>query len=207
MEQEDSYYLQDSRSLTGTNLMFWAKGGSYTSDIERAEVFTKEAAVAQNQSRSSDLPWPKSYIDARTRPVVDHQYLKDKPTTEGDAFYAQVRGRFDGNDITLLAKEGTKETTNLAHAKVFSREEVFMEWIGNSQLTVWPKHYIDGKQRRAVSSLNVNSKESLKGTGIVVKQYKQVSKDRYRCGRCQCFMTAENYYTQDCSRCGTDNRP
>lgn len=41
-----------------------------------AHIYTKEQAVKQHESRHSDIPWPKDYIDARTRPAVDMQYIK-----------------------------------------------------------------------------------------------------------------------------------
>lgn len=71
------FYLQDSRSYVGNDMLFWAKDGKgYTTDMSRAEVYTKEMAVAQHQRRETDIPWPKDYIDARTRPAVDMQYAK-----------------------------------------------------------------------------------------------------------------------------------
>jgi len=39
-------------------------------------VYTKDEAVSQHRSRETDIPWPKDYIDARTRPAVDMQYVK-----------------------------------------------------------------------------------------------------------------------------------
>jgi hypothetical protein len=73
----DLYYLQDSRSYVGNDMLFWAKDGKgYTTDLRRAEVFTQEDAITRHRSRETDIPWPKEYIDARTRPAVDMQYVK-----------------------------------------------------------------------------------------------------------------------------------
>ena len=73
----DQFYLQDSRSYVGNDMLFWAKDGKgYTTDINKAHVYTKEKAVAQHESRNSDIPWPKDYIDAKTRQAVDLQYVK-----------------------------------------------------------------------------------------------------------------------------------
>lgn len=72
----DEFYVQDSRSIVGNDLMWWGiEGIGYTSDVSKARVFTMAQAVAQHQTRDTDIPWPKAYIDARTRPVVDHQYI------------------------------------------------------------------------------------------------------------------------------------
>lgn len=71
-----NYYLQDSRSYTGNNLMWWAKGGSgYTSNLLLAQVYTRDAAQRQHNARPTDIPWPVDYIQARAQPVVDHQHL------------------------------------------------------------------------------------------------------------------------------------
>ncbi|HQS59933.1 MAG: hypothetical protein B7Y56_03255 [Gallionellales bacterium 35-53-114] len=73
----DQYYLQDSRNYVGNDVLWWKKGGAgYTTDLREAEVYSKDAAVRKHECRESDIPWPKDYIDARTRPAVDFQYIK-----------------------------------------------------------------------------------------------------------------------------------
>lgn len=80
----DLYYLQDNRSYVGNDILFWAKDGSgYTTDISKAETYTKEDAISHHQSRESDVPWPKDYIDARTRPAVDMQYVEIELALKG----------------------------------------------------------------------------------------------------------------------------
>ncbi|HJV53068.1 MAG TPA: hypothetical protein VJ652_16495 [Noviherbaspirillum sp.] len=72
----DQYYLQDSRSYVGNDMLFWAKDGNgYTTDLRKAQVYAKAEAVSRHQSRETDIPWPKSYIDAKTRPAVDMQHV------------------------------------------------------------------------------------------------------------------------------------
>lgn len=73
----DQFYLQDSRDYVGNDMLFWAVDGKgYTTDMRKAHVYTKAEAVQQHQSRETDIPWPKDYIDACTRPAVDMQYVK-----------------------------------------------------------------------------------------------------------------------------------
>ena len=72
----NEYYLQDNRSYVGNDILFWADKGGYTTDVSKAEVFTKDKAVRQNQCRETDIPWPKEYIDSITRPAVDMQYAE-----------------------------------------------------------------------------------------------------------------------------------
>ena len=73
----DLFYLQDSRSYVGNDVLWWAnKGeGGYTTDLRKARLFTKVEAQSQHDARETDIPWPKEYIDARTRPAVDMQYI------------------------------------------------------------------------------------------------------------------------------------
>ena len=73
----DLFYLQDSRSYVGNDVLWWAKGGNgYTTDLSKAQTYTADEAQRQHNARRSDIPWPKSYIDAKTRPAVDMQYIK-----------------------------------------------------------------------------------------------------------------------------------
>lgn len=73
----DQFYLQDSRSYVGNDMVFWRKdGGGYTTDVSKAGVWTKDDAQAQHNMRETDIPWPKAYIDAKTRPAVDMQYVR-----------------------------------------------------------------------------------------------------------------------------------
>lgn len=74
----NEFYLQDKRNYVGNDILFWAKGGGYTTDVSKAEVFTKERAIMLNKSRETDIPWPKEYIDNKTRPAVDMQYVNIK---------------------------------------------------------------------------------------------------------------------------------
>ena len=78
------YYLQDNRSYVGNDMLWWAKDGrGYTTDLSKAHVYTKEEAVKQNQSRETDIPWPKEYIDERIRPAVDMQYCDKTVALKG----------------------------------------------------------------------------------------------------------------------------
>lgn len=78
------FYLQDSRSYVGNDVLWWAKDGKgYTTDLSKAHVYAKEDAVAKHNCRETDIPWPKDYIDAKTRPAVDMQYIKRSEALEG----------------------------------------------------------------------------------------------------------------------------
>lgn len=74
---EQLFYLQDSRSYVGNDVLWWAKDGNgYTTDLSKAHAYTREEAQRQHNARRSDIPWPKAYIDEKTRPAVDAQYIR-----------------------------------------------------------------------------------------------------------------------------------
>jgi DNA-directed RNA polymerase subunit RPC12/RpoP len=79
----DLFYLQDSRSYVGNDVLWWAKGDGYTTDLSKARLFTKEDAQRHHNARETDIPWPKYYIDAKTRPAVDMQYIRRDEALRG----------------------------------------------------------------------------------------------------------------------------
>lgn len=78
------FYIQDSRSYVGNDVLWWAKDGKgYTTDLSKAETYTQHDAQAMHYNRISDIPWPKEYIDAHTRPAVDAQYINRSDALSG----------------------------------------------------------------------------------------------------------------------------
>jgi hypothetical protein len=70
------FYLQDSRSYVGNDVLWWAFGGKgYTTDVSKAQIYSSSEAQQMHRSRPTDIPWPKEYIDGKTRPAVDMQYI------------------------------------------------------------------------------------------------------------------------------------
>ena len=51
-------------------------GKGYTTDLNRAHVYTREEAYKQHTMRPSDRPWPVEYIRSISRPTVDMQHAK-----------------------------------------------------------------------------------------------------------------------------------
>lgn len=73
----DLWYLQDTRQYVGNDVLWWAKDGKgYTTDVSKAHVYSFDAAFRQAAVRDTDRPWPKSYIDGKTRPAVDFQHIR-----------------------------------------------------------------------------------------------------------------------------------
>lgn len=72
---ETLFYLQDARTFIGNDMVLWRRGGGYTTDVSQAALLTRRRAIAQNECRPTDIPWPKDYIDGKTRPTVVVQYI------------------------------------------------------------------------------------------------------------------------------------
>lgn len=119
----DEYYLQDSRGLTGTRMMFWREGGGYTSNLSEAEVFTRQKAYAQNNCRSEDIPWPKPFIDSHSEMSVDCQYLDEDKFEPSTKFYQYQARNWDGNDLYWYKEDGKTVTTNLDDAFIMEVTE------------------------------------------------------------------------------------
>lgn len=79
----DGFYLQDSRTYVGNDMVWWAKDGNgYTTDLRKAHLFTAQD-VAKGVSRADDIFWPASYINSLSRPAVDHQYTDMSAALKG----------------------------------------------------------------------------------------------------------------------------
>lgn len=102
------FYLQDSRSYVGNDVLWWAKeGNGYTTDLSKAHVYSKEEAVAQHNFRETDIPWPKDYIDAKTRPAVDVQYIKRAEALAGTGIVLRTAKKDLRDDLSKCAECGS----------------------------------------------------------------------------------------------------
>ncbi|WP_423812542.1 hypothetical protein [Pseudomonas viridiflava] len=199
------FYLQDSRSYVGDGLTFWALGGGYTTNLNKAELFTADQATSH---RDTDIPWPKTYIDERAHLGVDHQYVSKteaaaKPT-EGCQCVLQIQKQWNGNDI-FFAKWPFGGTDRLERAHRLTLEAA--NAIGDDDLTIWPLDYIVARARRLVHRQDVDLKQALLGTGIKLsKPVKSRSRASLQnCSGCGRFVSSPSY--DDCRNCGADNRP
>jgi len=208
MSAGDAFYLQDSRSLTGDYMMFWAQDGKgYTSDLRKAHVYTKDEAMSQHRCRESDIPWPKEYIDDRTHQAVDMQYLKD---AEANPYFAnpdcvfvfQVDKGFNGNDVYWQYPENSDPPNGTNFEAAFSSRI-----LQARKLTPWPLDYIETKARPVVHAQCVSRKQALKGTGITLIKPKKYKEPPLRCAGCNRFMSSHQFWSGDCKKCGTDSRP
>ena len=82
---EKKYYIRDSRSYVGNNLVFWAKGSSgYTCHIGDAELYTEEEAQSIHANRKTDVPMLKEEVEAAATLQVDVQLLRKNREDGGE---------------------------------------------------------------------------------------------------------------------------
>ena len=106
------FLLQDSRSYVGNDVLWWAQDGKgYTTDVSKAHVYTQEEAVRQHQHRETDIPWPRDYILARTRPAVDFQYIDRAVALQGTGI------------VLRKPERQRREAFRCVHCGRFMREE------------------------------------------------------------------------------------
>jgi len=75
--KEILYYIQDTRQYVGNSVLWWQLGGGYTTDIEKAEKFTKEQAI-NICKRETDKAWLCNHVNKHVKKHVDMQYLDGK---------------------------------------------------------------------------------------------------------------------------------
>ena len=206
------FYLQDSRShaYVGDGLSFHAKEGrGYVTDLDKAELFTQEQATGH---RETDIPWPKDYIDARTRLGVDHQYvdLAEAFEQHPDAteFYLQKPNAWNGNNLIWLGSlvmfsSDLKLAVKVAAADIAKTARR----CGQHGAVAWPAAYIDAHSRRLVERDDVNLKEALRGTGIKLPRPRKIPMMMFNCAGCGRFVSDRQRYEHNCRNCGADNRP
>jgi hypothetical protein len=187
--------------------MFWAKSGKgYTSDLSEAAVYTQAQAVAQHQSRVSDIPWPTAYLLQKTRQVVDFQYVRQSAVVSDTPCYLQDSCITVGNELTFVASTCEGRTDNILNARVYSKEDALAEQRRCGSMVPWPKMYLDQMTRTAVDFRFVRLEDALANTGIVLQKLKPLRRPRYQCGGCGVFMSQQGFYAGTCIRCGVANR-
>lgn len=200
------FYLRDTRSNTGSNASFWAKKGSYTTNLNDAEVLTEEDALRQHKSRETDLPVAVEFVTGKTRQRVDFQYLDASPTLrDADKHVVIIGGQWDGNDVPFVGENG--RTFEFDEAKVFELEQGCVLAATNYNYRIYPYDDIKAIVRLTVDAAHVQPKACADFAGFTLNEPPKCRKPVYRCDGCGVFMSEYQRYTSDCRKCGCDNRP
>ncbi|QHB83396.1 hypothetical protein GIS01_15135 [Aeromonas veronii] len=162
------FYLRDSRSNTGSSCMFWAASGGYTTNLDKAEVFTMSVAQSHFDDRHTDVPLSKALVDELATVRVDHQYLDESQggeVVDGGEYVIHVnRGDYDGNDVYWKAERGC--TVNLSDALVLTKDEAEQAMRFLDDAAIYPFLYAVSISRRTFQARNINERRMITVAGI-----------------------------------------
>jgi hypothetical protein len=207
------FYLQDSRDYVGDGLSFWAQGGGYTTNLDKAEVRTRAHAVSQHECRETDVPWPKAYIDERAHYGVDCQLMKEEASdallVPGSRVYLHVPRNWNGNDVYWIgwSKEHTADLGRACNLDLGQTQIEFAGDLATGVRKVWSAEYIDTIRRRLVWRQDVDLREALRGTGIKLVKPKKPRMMMFNCVGCGRFISDDMRYQHHCRNCGASNTP
>jgi hypothetical protein len=165
------FYLRDSRSDVGNSCMFWAKDGAgYTTNLDKAHVYTLEEAQRHFNSRHTDVPLAKELVDELARVRVDHQCLKDDSSHKSAVAECVIRmgTRTDGNDVFWVTMLG--HSANYHKASLFTYQEAteaINQMDGDSlRAEIYLRSDIDAIARRTFQASNINERKMITAAGI-----------------------------------------
>lgn len=181
---ENIFYLQDTRSTLGNNVVFWnIDGCGYGTNLDKLETYTLEEAQDHHNNRNSDVPLLKSLVDKLSIKAVDMQVLPTSTDEDpNDEYIIQHNQNYNGNDILFLANQG--ETFEYNKAKVFSKSEIGTVTKYFSQYTIFSKTSLDKICRRTFQTHNIDEKSMIKVSGIKLVKPKRVRPTTGNCPTC-----------------------
>ncbi|HDN9019626.1 hypothetical protein OB953_00150 [Aeromonas salmonicida] len=164
-----SFYLRDTRTNVGSTCMFWAlNGNGYTSNLDKAHIYTLEEAQSHFNDRHTDVPLSKALVDELCTVRVDHQYLDESQggeVADGGEYVIHVsRGDYDGNDVYWKAERGC--TANLSDALVLTKDEAEQAMRFLDDAVIYPFLYAVSISRRTFQARNVNERRMITAAGI-----------------------------------------
>ncbi|EFN5018078.1 hypothetical protein FQJ41_05890 [Escherichia coli] len=199
------FYMMCSRETVGNNASFHCHNGNgYSSDIDRAHVYTLEAAQkAWNCGRDIDQPVCADSVDAMAVWHVDCQYIPTESLIESDctAYVAYKKGSWNGNDVYWL-QHGGLPTDDFSKATIFSvanKNEPGIVWL--------PFSIADAAKRRTFNINNFNRRTMVQGAGLVMPDWlkeqnrrkkSRSGKVRWNCPHCGKITWQYSPYDFEC---------
>ncbi len=166
-----TFYLRDTRSNTGSSCMFWAENGNgYTTNLDKAHVYTTEEAQRYIDNRHSDVPLSKALVDELATVRVDHQYLDESKSGLVDGCEQYVvhvlRGDYDGNDVYWKAVSPFCRSADFGHASVltYAEAEVALKVLDGA--AIYSFDYVRSISRRTFQVGNLNERRMVTAAGI-----------------------------------------
>ncbi|EKO3657427.1 hypothetical protein M3906_000237 [Vibrio metschnikovii] len=179
----------------GSTVLFWAiDGHGYTTNIDQAEIYTREQAqrdVDNHWLRDKDeFPLCAESVNALAQWRVDCQYIeKTYPefTDPNDEYVSVKRNFWDSNDLAFGT--GMDWDFDYSKAKSFSSADIdpYIE-SGNQNMYFVPRFHADEIARRTFQKQNINRRKMITAAGIVGLRKKRkrqsAGKTRFNCISC-----------------------
>ncbi|WP_158144916.1 hypothetical protein [Vibrio metschnikovii] len=179
----------------GSTVLFWAiDGHGYTTNIDQAEIYTREQAqrdVDNHSLRDKDeFPLCAESVNALAQWRVDCQCIeKTYPefTDPNDEYVSVKRNFWDGNDLAFGT--GMDWDFDYSKAKSFSSADIdpYIE-SGNQNMYFVPRFHADEIARRTFQKQNINRRKMITAAGIVGLRKKRkrqsAGKTRFNCISC-----------------------
>lgn len=206
------FYLRDSRTNVGRSCLFWAKDGcGYTSDLNKAHVYTLEEAQRQFNSRHTDVPLCKELVDELATVRVDCQYLPADGEKAGcDEYVISPKGKCDGNDVYWLGIDMFSVNYKSAFVLSYRRALEHFKLLG-IDVNIYAKSEIDAIARRTFQVANINERKMITAAGIRKPKRKRTrhttGKTRGNCPDCGAITWGFNpYEAYTCAQADAENR-
>ncbi|EKO3679208.1 hypothetical protein M3905_000890 [Vibrio metschnikovii] len=184
-----------TNGFVGSTVLFWAiDGRGYTTNIDRAEIYTREQAqrdVDNDWLRDKDeFPLSAESVNALAQWRVDSQCVKKaypEFTDPNNEYVSVKRNCFDGNDLAFGT--GMDWDFDYSNAKSFSSDDIdpYIE-SGNQNMYFVPRFHADEIARRTFQKKNVNRRKMITAAGIVglrtERKRQSTGKTRFNCIIC-----------------------
>lgn len=195
---KQEFYIRDSRSDVGTSAMFWSSPGGYTSDLNKAQAFTRDDAISQHMCRETDIPVLISIAREYSYLAVDMQYLPD--TGISDLNYLVIKNKYDGNNV-LFTERGCN-SFGLDSFRPVTAEKAKNSMELNKGIDCYPADKIEAIARPVVNSVYLQTRTVLRRAKIKMNprllaknQSTATGKERGNCPECGKIVWDFNPYS------------
>lgn len=207
------FYKTSPHGNLGSNLVFWSKGSGYTTDLDKAEVYSFDEAqeeVSKGYLREGEYPLSADHIDALAVEKIDCQYINLKYPESKDCngqYVAYKSDCWDGNDVSFITDTGN--SFDYSRARVFVVDDIAkFDFDG---FILIPKSHADQIKRKTFQWRNVNKRKMIQGVGIIGVRAKRKSrstgKERHNCPSCGRINWQYNPYEfEGCSNVDCEKR-
>ncbi len=163
------FYMACLRDTVGSNMAFHCvDGAGYTTDIDKAAVFSKEEAQRfWDSAREFDVPVSQYWVSALSDFHVDCQYVPTLTTlVDGCTRYVGfIKGQWDGNDLYWLC-DGYIPVTNFHNATIYDKPDLSRENV------IWiPFDRADAVKRRTFALRLFDRRTMIQAKGLKMPEW------------------------------------